>query len=154
LADLVPGDDDVLVRPLGRDRRSACRERLADGRQPVERSRVAPPDELAARLRLEDLERADGRLPEGSLRDPERAVALPDRDVLDGLADSRRDVCGQGPRRRRPDEEGLARAVDQREADRQAGVLPILVALGHLVLADAGAAAGTPGHRVMALVDP
>ncbi len=34
------------------------------------------------------------------------------------------------------------------------GILAVLVALGHLVLADAGAAARAPRHRVVALVDP
>ena len=44
--------------------------------------------------------------------------------------------------------------VEQREAHGQPRILAILVALVHLHLRQAGAAAGTPRHRVVALVQP
>ena len=44
--------------------------------------------------------------------------------------------------------------VDERELDREPGVLAIGVALGHLVLADPSPASRAPGHRVVALVKP
>ena len=63
-------------------------------------------------------------------------------------------VRGERPRRRRPDEERLAGEVDQREADIEAGVGDVLVALGDdLVVGDASAAPGAPGHDIAALVD-
>ena len=63
-------------------------------------------------------------------------------------------MAGKRPRRRGPDEQGLARPVDERQTDGQARVLAIGVALVHLHLADAGAAARAPRHRVVALVQP
>ena len=117
---------------------------------------VAPADELAPRL----LPRAPRTGPRRRclsvpLPSQKRVVALADPRRSRGLRpDGRRHVGGEGPRRRRPDEQRLAGPVDQREAHRQPGVLAVLVALVHLHLADAGAAARAPGHRVVALVDP
>ena len=63
-------------------------------------------------------------------------------------------IRGERPGRRRPDEERLAGPVDQREADVEAGVCDVLVALGDdLVVGDACAASGAPRHHVAALVD-
>ena len=152
LADLVPGHDPVLVAaavgPAGRERRP-------DGREVVERAPVAPAHEVAAR----DAPRA----PRTARRAPAAAcpcrasrtlVALADLDVAQVGAHRRRHVGRQRPRRRRPDEERLAGPVHEREAHREAGVGPVRVALGHLVLADARPAARAPGHRVVALVEP
>ena len=81
-------------------------------------------------------------------------VALLDLDVAQVRPDRGGDVGGQRPGRRRPDQQRLARAVEEREPDRQPRVLAILVALVHLHLGQARAAAGAPGHRVVAAVDP
>ena len=145
----VQAHDAVLVR--------ACRDRPgtpSGRRQVVERAGVAPADQVGAADLLEDLERPVERGLERPLRQPELVVALPDPDVAERRPDGRGHVRGQRPRRRRPDEQRLARPVEQREADRQPGVVAVLVALGHLRLGDAGPAARAPRHRVVALVDP
>ena len=143
----------MLVRP-GRRVVRAWRERGPDRRQVVERSLVAPAHQVAPGDLLEDLERALERRLERALAEPERLVALAHPDVADRRTDRRGDVRGQRPGSRRPDQQALARPVEQREADRQPGVVAVLVALVHLGLRDAGAAARAPGHRVVALVDP
>ena len=153
LPDLVPGDDPMHVRarPVLADPGT---ERIADGGQLVERAGVAPADEVATGPLLEHLEGADDRCLERAAAEPEDIVALPDADVADGLADRRRDVGGQGPGGRRPDEQRLAGSIEERQPDGQAGILAILVALGGLGLADARPAARAPGHRVVALGQP
>ena len=146
LADLVPGDDPVLVAAVverGRGRPAARRT-----------APVAPADELGARHLLLDRERAPQRGLERALAEPEHVLALADPDVAELRADGRRDVRGQRPGRRRPDEQRLAGPVDEREPDGEARVLAVLVALVHLHLGEAGAAARAPRHRVVALVQP
>ena len=62
---------------------------------------------------------------------------------------------GQRPGGRRPDDERLAVAVEQREADEERRVLELAVlARIHLVLGDRRAAARAPRRRAMALVEP
>ena len=76
LADLVPGDDDVLVR-LGRaSSRVPAANALRDGRQLVEWSLVAPADELMAEPLLDDLERTLERRLQRATRQPVAILAL------------------------------------------------------------------------------
>src|SRR4029453_18718893 len=85
---------------------------------------------------------------------PVAILALADQDVVLVGVDGRGDVRGERPWRRRPDEQRLAGTVDERQPDGEPGVLAVAIALGHLVLADAGPAARAPRHRVVTLVDP
>ena len=151
LADLVPGDHDVLV---GRPGHGTGREARPDGRQLVERTPVAPADELGARPIVEHLERPHERLLDGPPAQPEGAVPLAHLHVAQPGPDRSRHVRRERPGCRGPDQERLAGAVQQREPDGQAGVRAVRVSLGHLVLADPGPAAGAPRHRVVALVEP
>ena len=136
LGDLVPGDHAVLVRGR-RLVAGALGERRLDRGQLVERARVAPPDELGAGLLLLDLEVADERPLEDAAAQPERLAVLADADVALLGVDGGGHVRGERPRRRRPDQERLAGPVDEREPDREPGVLAILVALVHLHLGEA-----------------
>src|SRR5204863_8914296 len=70
--------------------------------------------------------------------------------------DRGRDVRGQRPRRGRPDDEGLALARAQREADVERRVLELAVVLlaRLLVLRERRAAARAPLRRAMSLVEP
>ena len=153
LADLGPGDDPVLVRNVRRVGRARGERRLHGG-QVVERPGVAPADHVRAGHLLEDLERPDERGLERALAEPELIAPLPHADVAQRRPDGGRDVRGQRPGRGRPDQERLPGPVDQREADRQPRIVPVLVALVHLRLRDARPAAGAPRHRVVTLVDP
>ncbi len=146
LADVRPGDDAMLVAGLG--------ERVPHDRQVVERPRVAPPDQVRAGRLLDDLERALEDLLERPAAEPELVLALADLDVAQGGPDGRRDVGGQRPGGGRPDQQRLTRPVQEREPHREPRVLAILVALVHLHLRQAGPAARTPRHRVVAAVDP
>ncbi len=77
-----------------------------------------------------------------------------DLDVVQVGVDGDRHVRCEGPGGRCPDKEG-ALPAPQRElhVDTRVGELPVPLC-DDLVLADAGAAPGAPGHRVEALVDP
>ena len=87
------------------------------------------------------------------LGQPPAAVAKP---VLGVRLDRGRDVCRQRPRRRRPDDQRLALAVDEREAHVERRMLELAVVLlaGLLVLGERGAAARAPLGRAVALVEP
>ena len=87
------------------------------------------------------------------LGQPPAAVAKP---VLGVRLDRGRDVRRQRPRRRRPDHQRLALAVDEREAHVERRVLELAVVLltGLLVLGERGAAARAPLGRAVALVEP
>src|SRR5204863_2245251 len=76
--------------------------------------------------------------------------------VVSSRLHGRRDVCGQRPRRRRPDDERLALAPLQREAHVERRVLHLDVVLlaGLLVLRERGAAARAPLGRAVAFVEP
>ena len=80
LPDLVPGDDPMHIRarPVLADPGT---ERIADGRQLVERAGVAPADEVATGPLLEHLEGSDDRCLERAAAEPEDILALPDADV-------------------------------------------------------------------------
>ena len=127
-------------------------------RQIVERAFVAPANQLRAGQLTKDLEwpvggQIEGRL-ESSPGQPVDRIALANLDVAQVRSDRRRHVGGQGPGRGGPDQERLAGPVDQGQLDRQAGIIAIAIALGHLVLAHARSATGAPGHGVVALVQP
>ena len=119
---------------------------LGAGRQRVERTLVAPADELGAGLRLDELL---GRAGAGG--DPVTVGAPAVRDV--GLHRGG-DVGRQGPRRRGPDDEGLPGPVEQREADVEGRVLLVDVAARQLVGRDRRAAPRAPLRRPVALEDP
>src|SRR6476646_1818582 len=133
LADLRPRHDSVLVR-VTRIVACACREGRPNCRQVIERTGVSPADELRAWDLFEDLEWTRECGPDGLLPQPELVIPLADTDVPKRRSDRRSDVRGQRPRRRRPDEQRFARSVDEREPDRQARILAVLVALVHLHL--------------------
>lgn len=120
-----------------------------------ERALVRPALHLAAG------ERRAGQLPALAERllderpgDDELLLAVRRDDVLDlGVRGDGR-VGDQGPGGRRPDQEGrLAgqRAGGEREADEDRGVDDRLVALGELVVGEAGAAARAPGGDAVVL---
>jgi hypothetical protein len=114
----------------------------------VERSPVAQPDELLP------LDAPDERLVRVA-RDRDPLPSLPQPVLGIGLHRGR-DVRGQRPRRRRPDDERLARVVEQREPHVQGRVAPLLVdaGLGELVLRERGAAARAPLGRTVTEVEP
>ena len=131
--DLVPRDHPVL------DART--------GGQRVERALVPETDECRARHGL--VERLF-RIARG--HHPLAVLAA----AVEGLGmDGGGDVCGERPRRRRPDHEGLAGAVEEREADGERRVGPVLVdaRLRQLVLREGRAAAGAPLGRPVTHVD-
>ena len=132
--DLVPGDHAVL------DPRA--------WRQRVEGPVVAEPDELGARH--DPRERLVG---EARDHHPLAVLAEP---VLRLGVHGRGDVRRQRPRRRRPDHEGLARSVEEREADgeRRVGAVLVDARLRQLVLRERRAAARAPLRRAMADVQP
>ena len=112
----------------------------------VERPAIPEPDEVGA------LHGSDERLVGVARgRDPLSVLAEP---VVGVGLDGRRDVRRERPRRRRPDDERLAGLVEEREADEQGRVDPILVhaALRELVLRDRRAAARAPLRRTVPLV--
>lgn len=121
----------------------------------VERAAVGPALHLGAG------ERRAGGLPalaEGlgqqRLGDDQPLVAVGGHDVGDVRVDGGGGVGDQGPRGGRPDQQrGLARerAAGQREADEDRGVDHGLVALGQLVVGQAGAAARAPGGDAVVL---
>ena len=81
----------------------------------------------------------------------------PRPDVGDVGGDGDGDVAGQGPGRRRPDQQRLARLLavlaEQREAHVYGGVLDVLVAERDLVRGERGAAARAVGDDLVALVE-
>ena len=122
-----------------------CDDFLLRG-QVVERPLVLEPDELLAPrdvVVLVLLRRASAQSPS---RSPYSASGL----------DGGRDVRGQRPGRRRPDDERLALAVLEREAHEERRVLELLVVLlaGLLVLRERRPAAWAPLRRAVALVEP
>ena len=136
----------VVARAIG--------ERFADGRQLVERAGVAPADQLAARPLLER--------PRTGPRAP--ASASPCRPEARSPCRTRTYVSS-GPTAAATFAVSVHGVVVQTSSDSpgrstsgkrtvEPGVLAVLVALVHLVLADAGPAARAPRHRVVALVDP
>ena len=132
--DLVPGDDSVLD--------------LAAGAELVERAAVREPDELLAENAADE---ALFGVPGD--RDPFAALTHP---VLGVGLDRGGDVRRERPGRRRPDHDGLAVPVEQREAHVQRRVAPVLVdaRLRQLVLRERGAAARAPLGRAMSEVQP
>ena len=121
---------------------------LAAGAELVERAAVREPDELLA----EDA--ADEALV-GVPGDRDPFAALTQAVLGVGL-DRSGDVRRQRPGRRRPDHDGLAVPVEQREAHVQRRVASVLVdaRLCQLVLRERGAAARAPLGRAMPEVEP
>ncbi len=117
-------------------------------RQVVEWAAVAPTDELRAAQPLDV-----GVV--GEELDGHPLAVLPATVLLLGM-DGRRDVRGQRPRRRRPDDDRLAFTVEQREADEQRRVGTILIdaRLRQLVLRERRSAAGAPLRRAVPHVEP
>ncbi len=145
LADLLPQDHLV-----GLDRTA-----LLLGRQLVEGTVVGPTLKRRARLLVEHGVGSPQGVVQRPLAQPETALPLFDQEIGQLGVDRRRHVAGQGPGCGGPDQQVLTRALPQREAEEDAGVGQLPVALGDdLVLADARAAATAPGHHVAALVDP
>src|SRR5262249_23594798 len=67
--------------------------------------------------------------------------------------DGRGDIAGESPRGSGPDEKIFARPAAEREADKDGPMGDGLIALVHLHLADADAAARAPGHGIEAAID-
>ncbi len=116
------------------------------GLERVERPAVAKADEL------------------GSLHDARHPLVREQRDgdplpvleqaVVGVRVDGGGDVGGQRPGGGRPDDDPLALAVEQREADEERGVEPILVVPVQLVRRDGGAAPRAPLGRAMPHDEP
>ena len=121
---------------------------LGAWRQVVEGAPVAPPDELAPRHALDE-----DVLGEELHRDP--FAAFTTAVFLVGMHRGG-DVGRQRPRCRRPDDERLAGALEQRQADEQRGVGPVLVDAGlrQLVLRQRRTATRAPLGRPVALHEP
>ena len=133
LSDFIPRHDPVLVRLSGLVA-GALREGVADRWELVERTAVAPPDEIRAGPLLENLERANDGLPQGPAANPELVPALADPYVAELRPDGRRHIGRQGPGGGRPQQERFARPIEERKAEGEAGVFTIGVALVHLHL--------------------
>ncbi len=127
---------------------------LSGGRQLIERAVVGPPDHLGADERAEHLDgTAFLHLVQAGLGDVVDVAVLAHTGVGQLRMHGAGDVGRERPRRRGPDEQVLPLAPPQRQAREDGLVGHVLVALVHLVLADARAAAGAPGHAVAADVD-
>ncbi|GBD17214.1 hypothetical protein HRbin26_02132 [bacterium HR26] len=137
---LVPGDHPV--------------RHALHGRQLVERPAVGQADERAAGQLLQHLVVAAQRCPGRILRQVVDMVTLAHLHVGELGVDRYRHVGRQRPGCRRPDEQRLVLAPLEREADVEAQVRDLLVALADLHLREAGGAAGAPRHHVVAVVDP
>ena len=150
-AGAVLGGDEVA----GEDAEGVARARvgeLEDG------AAVAAADQLGAGEAVEDLDSLAEHLLDQRLgEDQGLAVDARARDVGDVGRDGDGDVAGQGPGRRRPDQQRLARLgpvlAEQREAHVYGGVLDVLVALRDLVRGERGAAARAVGDDLVALVE-
>ncbi len=147
----VLGGDEVA----GEDR-GAAGPAVREGER---RALVVAPDQLGAGDRAEQLRAlAEHALDQRLGQDQDLAV---DRDagVADGGRDRDGDVAGQRPRRRGPDQQvfGLpARLLsggDERKLYVDRRVLHVLVALGHLVGGERGAAARAVGDDLVPLVE-
>jgi hypothetical protein len=136
---VVPRDDRVL-HSFGR-------------RKVIVGALVALADELLA-LRLGDDFAAERELGQPRLRHPEQAVGGRELHVLGRGIDSRCDVRRQRPRRRRPHDESLPIAVEERQADVERRVAPVLVGADQLVLGDGRPAARAPDVRTVPHVEP
>src|SRR5207302_9154856 len=132
--DVVPGNDAVA-------------DALLRG-QVVERPAVLEPDELLAAHGANR-----GHVPRQLARAP---LSLRAEHVLGVRLDRGRDVRGERPRRRRPDDERLFLPALQGEAHVERRVLELAVVLlaRLLVLRERGAAARAPLRRALALVEP
>ena len=132
--DLVPRDDPVVD--------------LAAGAEVVEGTAVAKTHELLSEgTTVESLVGIPG---DG---DPLAVLAPP---VLRFGLDRRGDVRRQRPGRRRPDDQRLIRSLEEREADVERRVAPLLIhaCLGELVLRERGAATWAPLRRAVTEVEP
>ncbi len=142
--DVLPGDDAVADPGLGLEL--------------LERRVVRTPHERASRRRPLDLRRPRRRAASTRSRhDPREAALGADGGVRRVRPDGGDHVRRQRPGRGRPDEQALAvGGVGERELDVEGGMLevPVGVRRRHLVLGQGGAAAGAPGHRAMAPVEP
>ncbi len=148
-ADVAPGDDAVGIRLLGKGFNNLG--------QVIKRAGVLPANHVRALQAADDLVAlADERVlhrPFGQIVRP--AVLSPHLHVVEFGANRGGDVAGQRPGGRRPDKQGLIVAAEQRQAHENGVVGHVEVAIGDdLVLADGRAAAGAPGHDVVAFIDP
>ncbi len=114
----------------------------------VERAGVLETDELVAADRAHE-----ALIGVASHGDPAPVGGQP---VLRVRLDGRSDVRGQRPRSRRPHDERLAVATDERQAHEERRVLHLDVVLlaGLLVLRERRSTPGAPLRRAMALVEP
>src|SRR5215469_1445617 len=122
-------------------------------RQVVKRPPVAESDELGA------LDEASGWTEyRVATREPRRDVVVHAPRltlcVVELRANGHRDIGGKRPRRRRPHEQPVVRAIEQRQRDGDRLVGELGMGIQHLVLRDRGAAARAPRHRAMPLIQP
>jgi hypothetical protein len=147
-ADLIPRDDFVFGA------------RAPPRRQLVEGAAIAPADHHTPWQRPDDLLLA--MLPPAQFLQlgdhvigevVDRAVLLDPR-VGQLRVDRTGDVGGQRPGRCRPDQQILVGTVHQRQAHVDADVLDLPAALVDLHVGDSRPTARTPGHHVVAAIDP
>ena len=176
----APGEIEVLLATAGRDVHDARALLGADAfvglaallphdhavlhaglrRQLVEGTAVAPALHRAAQRPAQDL---DGLVPEdvleGTLGHPVDVALVAHAHVRQVGVDRSGHVGGERPRRGGPDHQRVAllggrSGLEQRQGDEGRGVDDVAVLVGQLGLGEPGPAARTPGHHVVALVDP
>ena len=138
-ADILPRNHMVLDAPLRW--------------QVIERTAIPRPDQPAAGQPLDDrvvsAQRAERAFGQHELLSP-----LAHHGIDQVRMHGRRHVAGEGPRRGGPHQQRSVRTVDKWKPEEHSRVGLFLVPFrDDLVLTDAGRAAGTPGHNIMALVD-
>ena len=139
-ADVGPGNDAVLD--------------ALNRREIVERAKVGPVEQLAARQPPDFAELAPHRPLNGRRGEIVVGARLLDLDIFEVGVDRGGHVRGQRPRRRGPHEQRGHGLVGERQPDDHRVVLDLLVCVDQLVLRKRGAAARAPGHGPVRLDDP
>ena len=138
-------------------RGSVGTECLGYGCGSIKRGAIAPSDKLTPLLGIEHLG-ARGTAAEcgdaARCANPHLASVELHQLIRESWIHRGGDVGWNRPRRCRPGQELFARSINEWETEVGGGVVTIGIAFGHLVLADASAAACAPRHAVAPLVEP